>query len=69
MSEKTYMNYVIESYDSFKQLCLESMLAAGQEEKKFAVENAEMHERIPYISVVTDGSWLKRSYGKNEVLQ
>ena len=36
---------------------------AGQLEKQLALENNEIINGIPYITVVADGSWTKRSYG------
>ncbi|EZA49093.1 hypothetical protein X777_12633 [Ooceraea biroi] len=36
---------------------------AGEEEKQLAIERNETINGIPYITVVADGSWMKRSYG------
>ena len=36
---------------------------AGEEEKRLALENNEVINGIPHITVVADGSWMKRSYG------
>ncbi|KAK4882592.1 hypothetical protein RN001_002710 [Aquatica leii] len=48
--------------------CLSTaMCAAGEEEKRLAIENNQFIEisgnRVPYISVIVDGAWSKRSYG------
>ncbi|EZA47269.1 hypothetical protein X777_16541 [Ooceraea biroi] len=39
------------------------MKMAGEEEKQLAIERNETINGIPYITVVADGSWGKRSYG------
>jgi hypothetical protein len=38
------------------------MNAAGQEEKKLAVERGDYHEDVPAITVIGDGGWSKRSH-------
>lgn len=35
----------------------------GQEEKRIAVEKGNMLNGIPFITVIGDGGWAKRSYG------
>lgn len=35
----------------------------GQEEKKIAIEKGNMLNGIPFITVIGDGGWAKRSYG------
>ena len=40
------------------------MKMAGEIEKQLAIEKNEVINDIPYITVVADGSWMKRSYGK-----
>ncbi|KYM99282.1 hypothetical protein ALC62_09978 [Cyphomyrmex costatus] len=40
------------------------MKIAGEIEKQLALEKNETIHGIPYITVVADGSWMKRSYGK-----
>jgi len=42
---------------------MENMKLAGEVEKQFAVERNDTINGIPYITVVADGSWMKRSYG------
>ena len=44
---------------------INSMKQAGEEEKQLAIENNDLHCNIPWITVVTDGSWMTRSYGTN----
>ena len=38
------------------------LLAAGEEEKRLAIENGQYHQGIPAISVVVDAGWSKRSH-------
>jgi hypothetical protein len=38
------------------------MLAAGQEERRLAIERKDYHEEVPAITVITDGGWSKRTY-------
>ena len=48
--------------DCMHQLLTEKMIKAGEEERRLAVERADMHQGIPSITVVVDGGWLKRSH-------
>jgi hypothetical protein len=41
---------------------LADMLAAGQEERRLAIERKDYHEEVPAITVITDGGWSKRTY-------
>lgn len=45
----------------------QSMKEAAEEERQAAIERGDIDEEdgIPFISVVTDGCWCKRSYNKN----
>lgn len=52
--------------DIIKDFDLESMYQAGIEEKQKAISNGHVDpDGIPYITVVVDGSWAKRSYRTN----
>lgn len=65
MSDKTYkrdLNYI---HDILKELAEDSMIEAGKEEYRLAEQENQMHEGTPWIYVVTDGSWITRSYGTN----
>ncbi|XP_071652583.1 uncharacterized protein [Temnothorax longispinosus] len=64
MAEHTYIKYREELVDSFLETAMESMKMAAEEEKQLAIEKNETINGIPYITVVADGSWMKRSYGK-----
>lgn len=35
----------------------------GEEEKRIAIEKGNMLNGIPFITVIGDGGWAKRSYG------
>lgn len=35
----------------------------GELEKNIAIQKGNFHKGIPFISVVGDGGWAKRSYG------
>lgn len=39
------------------------MTAAAKEEKEIAINKGHLLNGIPYITVVGDGGWSKRSYG------
>ena len=41
---------------------LADMLAAGQEERRLAIERKYYHEEVPAITVITDGGWSKRTH-------
>ncbi|KAK0075867.1 hypothetical protein PV326_011229, partial [Microctonus aethiopoides] len=64
MSSKTYMK-LCESNISDRWLqCTNSVMkAAGEEERRIAVETGSVNDqRNPLISVIVDGPWAKRSY-------
>ncbi|XP_044271957.1 uncharacterized protein LOC123015933 [Tribolium madens] len=66
MSNATYQKIQNRVCDSWEEAALESMIEAGQEEKRLAIENGDVTDNgIPYITVVCDGSWAKRSYRTN----
>ena len=39
-----------------------SMLEAGKEEKRLAIERGDLHQGIPAITVIVDGGWSKHSH-------
>lgn len=63
MSEKTYIKYRESVIDDFEETAIENMKKAGEVEKQLALQRNEVINGIPYITVVADGSWAKRSYG------
>ncbi len=40
----------------------ESMIDAGKEEKRLAIERGEYHHDVPAVTVYVDGGWSKRSH-------
>lgn len=64
MTEPTYIKYREDVVDEFQKTAWEKMKIAGEIEKQLAIENNETINSIPYITVVADDSWMKRSYGK-----
>ena len=40
----------------------ESMLEAGREERKLAIERKDFHENVPATTVIVDAGWSKRSH-------
>ncbi|XP_076545845.1 uncharacterized protein LOC117609781 [Osmia lignaria lignaria] len=65
MAETTYRRYREKLVDEFMKSAMHTMQAAGEEERRLAYENNEVVDGIPYITVIADGSWMKRSYGTN----
>lgn len=63
MSEKKYIQHRDIVLDEYEKTAFENMKMAGEVEKQLAVERNEVINGIPYITVVADGSWAKRSYG------
>jgi hypothetical protein len=39
------------------------MTAAGQEERRLAIERGDVIDGVPFTTVIVDGGWSKRSYG------
>lgn len=63
MSHATFHKYQIELFDIYLEAAAKSMREAGQEELRLARErNAKFVGNLACIPVVTDGTWLKRSY-------
>nr|XP_033323545.1 uncharacterized protein LOC117218921 [Megalopta genalis]XP_033323546.1 uncharacterized protein LOC117218921 [Megalopta genalis]XP_033323547.1 uncharacterized protein LOC117218921 [Megalopta genalis] len=63
ISRTKYRQY----HDNVVKLCIETaeaeMIAAAEEEKQLAIARGDiLSSGIPFIPVVADGSWMKRSY-------
>ncbi|XP_069361994.1 uncharacterized protein [Maniola hyperantus] len=66
MSDKLFIKENIIFGDIIKDIALESMYQAGKEEREIAIAKGHVDpDGIPYITVVVDGSWAKRSYRTN----
>ncbi|EFN66856.1 hypothetical protein EAG_05267, partial [Camponotus floridanus] len=63
MADKTYVKSRENVIDNFEKTAMENMKMAVETEKQLALERNETINGIPYITVVADGSWMKRSYG------
>ena len=61
MSNKTYISFHNEMSEAFVAAAEEEMRMAGKEERRLASERGDVID-IPHIPVITDGSWMKRSY-------
>ena len=48
--------------EQMKQQVIEAMAEAGVEEKRWAISQNQYHQGVPYITVVVDGGWSKRSH-------
>jgi hypothetical protein len=46
----------------WQDVLLADILAAGQEERRLAIERKDYHEEVPAITVITDGGWSKRTH-------
>ncbi|XP_011687473.1 PREDICTED: uncharacterized protein LOC105449787 [Wasmannia auropunctata] len=63
MSERSYIKYRESLINDFEKTALKNMKMAGDVEKQIALARNETINGVPYITVVADGSWAKRSYG------
>ena len=62
MRSQTFVNIERSFGDVFEKVVTAELLAAGEEEKRLAIENGQYHQGIPAISVVVDAGWSKRSH-------
>ena len=62
MSAQTYRKYRDQLFDTFKGAAQDSMIAVGKDESRIATKKENMIGDNACITVVTDGSWPKRSY-------
>ena len=65
MSEKTYIQHRNIVVEEFEKTAIENMKIARKLEKQLAIERNEIINNHPYIIVVADDSWTKRSYGRD----
>lgn len=47
----------------WEETLIEKMKENAEEEKRIAVEKGNYLNGVPYITVIGDGGWAKRSYG------
>ncbi|XP_071654094.1 uncharacterized protein [Temnothorax longispinosus] len=62
MSNKTYISFHNEMSEAFAAAAEEEMRMAGEEARRLAIERGDVIDGVPHIPVITDGSWMKRSY-------
>ncbi|KAJ8673527.1 hypothetical protein QAD02_005437 [Eretmocerus hayati] len=62
MSDRTYRNQRLRLMQFMLEASEESMKLAIEEEKRLAILNGDVINGIPFITVIVDGSWGKRSY-------
>ena len=66
MSEHTFIKEHDKLSDAWEATALNEMKMAASEEKKLAIERGDVDsEGVPFITVIVDGSWAKRSYKTN----
>lgn len=46
----------------WEQQISEMLKKNGELEKKIAIQKGNLHKGIPYVTVIGDGGWAKRSY-------
>lgn len=62
MANETYQKYHHEMSEAFAAAAEEEMRVAGEQETKLAIERGDVINGTPHIPVITDDSWMKRSY-------
>jgi len=66
MSKAKYFKTEPQLGDIIHEQVLKSMKKAGERERELAIENGDiLPDGTPYITVIGDGQWGKRSYGNN----
>jgi hypothetical protein len=62
MSQTTFSTIEQEIAVWWKSVLDADMLEAGAEERRCAIERDDFHDGVPFITVVCDGGWSKRSH-------
>ena len=62
MSKSTFTSTERYITEEIKSMLANSMIEAGKEERRFAIENDSYFQGIPAITVIGDGGWSKRSH-------
>lgn len=63
MCPETYRKYREIVLDIFLETAEESMKQAAEEERQAAIDRGHVINGIPWIQVIADGQWTRRSYG------
>lgn len=62
MSKTSFIHTERSLGEWWKDQLRDSMIEAGKEEKKLAIERGDYHQGVPAITVYVDGGWSKRSH-------
>ena len=62
MTDVSYRKYRQDMVSSFEKASEESMQEAAAMERELAIIEGDIIDGIPFITIIVDGSWLKRSY-------
>ena len=62
MSQKSFINTERQIGEWWRDKLHESMIEAGCEERKLAIERKDFHEGVPATTVIVDAGWSKRSH-------
>lgn len=50
-------------FQAWEEIFLKKMKDHAEEEKRIALEKGNTFQGVPFITVIGDGGWAKRSYG------
>ena len=62
MSKASFIHTERSLGELWKKQLNESMVEAGKEEQRLAIERGDYHQGVPAITVYVDGGWSKRSH-------
>ena len=62
MTKASFISTERDIGEQWKKELQQSMVEAGQEERRLAKERGDYHEGVPQITVIVDGGWSKRSH-------
>ena len=62
MSKTSFIRTERHIGEAWKDQLRESMLEAGREERRLAIEKGSYYEGVPAITVIVNGGWSKRSH-------
>ncbi len=62
MTKSSFISTERDIGEQWKADLQQSMVKAGQEERRLAEEKGDFHEGVPQITVIVDGGWSKRSH-------
>ncbi|XP_063238957.1 uncharacterized protein LOC134540255 [Bacillus rossius redtenbacheri] len=65
MSKNTFLKKEVEVEKVWLKHIDNALVEAGIEERRLAIEKGDVDDGMPFITVIVDGGWSKRSYGHN----